>query len=197
MAMGIVSNTDFDSELNSFVQKREDKNESISLEDKLKKLGIVTENKGRGLGSVEVPNGLRKLIGIERITDGRTSALELGKDFGISPSSVSAYTTGATSTKSYDTKPNVGVIRNVKERISKKARIKLMQALTHITDEKLSNAKLKDVSGVARDMSAVIKNMEESNSDKVNVVNQNSPQFIFYSPKFNVESDYEVITVKE
>lgn len=201
MPMGIVSNDDFDSELNNLIPKKEsnEKNESSeSVEDKFKRLGILTPGRGRGDGNVEVPDALRRLIGIESLTDGRSSALSLANDFGISSSSVSAYSNGATSTSSYSDKPNGKTIRDAKERISKKARGKLLLALNHITDDKLACGKLTDVSAVARDMSAIIKNMDESTKGEVNGgTTMNSPQFVFYSPTITKESEYEVITVKE
>src|SRR5207249_11223360 len=90
---------------------------------------IVEINKpGRRLGDNNVPDSLRKIIGAESIESGRKAGLNLASHFGISPSSVSAYSHGSTGTTSYD-KPNEGLLNhmnNARERIIKRARGKLL-----------------------------------------------------------------------
>lgn len=183
MPMGIVSDKDFENEDSKLNPQPKPKSEVITIE------------KGRG-NNPEVPNGLRNIIGETAITDGRASALDLAKQFGLSPSSVSAYTQGATSTATYDVRPNEGVIRNTKEKIGKIARGKLMKALRNITDDKLESTSARDLSGIAKDMSAVVRNMEEEQSVKNNTVNT-GPTFVIYSPQFKKEEHFDVVTAKE
>lgn len=183
MAIGICSDEDFEKELNDLTGS--DKNQ-VSV--------IDLPSRGRGQGNNEVPEGLRKIIGEESIESGRTSALDLARNFGISDSSVSAYSVGATSTNRYNKPEFKNHINKVKEKIGKKARGKLLAALEEITPEKLASAKLRDVSGVARDMSVIIQNMEpaeEKSSD------QAGTQFIIYAPQFRQESSFDVIEVSE
>lgn len=190
MAMGIVSGKEFDSEftkLNS-EKKREESNSSSPNQ-----VEIIDMNRGRG-SNPEVPNSLRKIIGETSVTDGRQEALDLARNFGISPSSVSAYSNGATSTASYNEQPNVSDINKAKERVSKRARNKLMMALSHITEEKLEGSKARDLAGVAKDMSAVIRNMEPE-QNKVN--ESNGPTFVFYSPQTRKEDVFDVVYAKE
>jgi hypothetical protein len=192
MAMGIVSDIDFLSELsNSSVPVITTEQKELEPRAQI----IDSPPKGRGENNVEVPNTLRKLIGSEATTNGRESALELASNLGISPSSVSAYSQGATSTASYEDRPNLSLINQAKERISKRARGKLMLALHHITKEKLVDAKVKDLAGIARDMSAVIKNIEPEDNSPKNPMG--GPTFIFYSPQFRKEEHFEVIQAKE
>lgn len=182
-AMGIVSDDEFEKEISRI-------SPTCAPE-------IITIEKGRGEGNKAVPESLRKIIGETGELDGRQEALALAKMFDISDSSVSAYTNGATSTASYD-KPNAelkGHIDNTKERISKKARSRLFSALKHITEDKLAEAKLRDVSSVARDMAAIVKDMESESSGKDS--GQNKPQFIFYAPTFRKEETFETIYVRE
>lgn len=186
MPMGIVSDNDLEKELNNL-------NKSTT-KPKITAEIINNPDKGRQKGSVEVPNSLRNVIAGESIENGRGSALELAKNFDISPSSVSAYTNGSTSTSTYDTKPNGNKVQKVKDKISLKARKRLMSALNFITDDKLANAKLRDVSSVAKDMSAIVKNMESSGPIDLGA---NGPTFIFYSPKIVSEDRFKVINVKE
>ena len=156
---------------------------------------VNSPEKGRGTNNLEVPESLRKVIGDTSIVDGRASALKLAEQFGISPSSVSAYSNGATSTASYDdSNTSVGEhITKTKERISKRAQIKLMNALGQMTKDKFINAKLRDLSGVAKDMSGIIKDMSpESVGDT-----SNKPQFVFYSPQFKKEEHFETIIINE
>lgn len=189
MPMGIVSDKEFDLELER--NKIREKSNSIPIN----KPEVIDINKGRGNGNIQVPESLRKVIGETSITDGRREALQLGQSFGISASSVSAYANGSTSTASYDERPNVDVINQAKEKISKKARGKLFLALSKITSEKLDETKPRDLAGIAKDMSAIVKDMEpETKADKGNGGNVN---FVFFAPQMRSEDSYEKIHVKE
>jgi hypothetical protein len=179
--MGIVSDEDFEKEINKVT-----KAEIIPLPEK-----------GRGNGNKEVPESLRKIIGETNELDSRTEALALARMFDISDSSVSAYSNGATSTTTYN-QPNPDLknhIDNTRERIQKKARGRLFDALKHITEEKLASANVKAVSGVARDMAAIIKDMEPEKGS--NESDKQKPQFVFYAPQFRDERSFDVIHVKE
>jgi predicted transcriptional regulator len=192
MGMGIVSDEDFDAEvLNSAV--------ADSPIPSINPTGVVInplDRPGRSDGDMNVPDSLRKIIGETSELDGRPSAIALAKEFGISPSSVSAYANGSRSTKSYDKQPNLSHINNAKERISKKARIRLMKALNHITDDKLEGSKAVDLASIARSMSGIVKEMEpEIPKDPLD--GKSGPTFIFYSPQVKEEKHYDVITVRE
>lgn len=183
MAMGIVSNDDFQNELGKLcpIQSNETK-------------GVIKDiERGRPIGGLEVPNALRKVIGEESAINGRNSALDLAAQFGISPSSVSAYSKGAHSTASYDTRPDISHITTAKLKIASKARNRLVMALNSLTQEKIDSAKVKDVSSVAKDMAAVIRVMEPEKSNS----ESNGPTFIFYSPHLRQEQNFETIIVKE
>lgn len=183
MPMGIVSDSDFQSEL-----KKNQTN--VPSEVTIKPI-----ERGRGNGNVEVPDSLRKVIGETSITDGRQEAVDLAKSFGISPSSVSAYANGATSTSSYADQPNKSHVTEAKERIAKRARGKLMLALTHLTQDKLKDANARTLAGVAKDMSAVVKNMEPEIAKDTSP--SNGPQFVIYAPQYRDERHFEVVQAKE
>ena len=187
MGMGIVSDSDFNSEAVKIVDELKHKTPDIKGE-------IVDTTKGRG-NNPQVPNSLRNIIGETAVTDGRQQALELAASFGISGSSVSAYTNGATSTSSYNDKPNQPVIGQAKLRIANRARHKLMSALKHITDDKLAASDAKELSSVAKDMSAVVKHMEEAVTDGAKV--NSGPTFVFYSPQTRKEEVFDVVHAKE
>lgn len=183
MAMGIVSDDEFEKEIS--------RNSTQRAPD------ILPIERGRGEGNKAVPESLRKIIGETNEVDSRQEALALARMFDISPSSVSAYANGATSTASYDNpdKELKNHIDETKNRIQKKARSRLFSALKHITEDKLKDAKLRDVSGVARDMAAIVRDMEPEN--KGNGEGKQAPQFIFYAPQFRDERTFETIHVKE
>jgi hypothetical protein len=185
MPMGIVSDKDFEKEVDNSVPSKESPVTTV----------IEPINRGRGAGNVEVPDSLRAVIGDEAITNGRQSAVELATRFGISPSSASAYGVGATSTSSYAERPNGKVIKEAKERIAKRARGKLMRALNKITDDKLESANAKDLAGIAKDMSAIVKTMEPD--DRGIPQNNNGPTFVFYAPQMRSEEQYAVVHTKE
>ena len=158
---------------------------------------IDIPSKGRSEGDVNVPDSLRQIIGEEAVINGRQAALDLAADFGISPSSVSAYTHGATSTTTYH-EPSKSIISHInksRDRAIKKASKVMVGALGAITQDKLDYTDAKDLSGIAKDMSVIIKNLEpqkEVPSDQ-----SASPQFVIFAPTFRQENSFESITVNE
>jgi len=190
MPIGIVSDLHFDEEL-----KRLNGGKTKEIKD-----AVVIEPPARGRkeGDVNVPDSLRKIIGETAVIEGRQAALDLAKDFGISPSSVSAYANGATSTTTYDT-PKQSIIQHINKsraRVSKKAQRVLRGALDAITQEKLDYADAKDLAAIARNMSGVIKDMEPPAETKVTEEGK-GPQFVIYAPQFRDERSFEVIQVTE
>lgn len=187
MPMGIVSDEDF---------KKERDNSSPDRRPLEKPSAVVVDTtRGRGVGNVEVPDSLRKIIGETSVTDGPAEATQLAANFGISRSSVSAYANGATSTASYDDTPNKNIIKEAREKISRKARGKLMLALRSLTPEAIAMAKAKDIAGIAKDMSAVIRSMEEKSSHDDS--GPKGPTFIFYSPQTRKEETFDVVFTRE
>lgn len=200
MGMGIVSDKSFDREFlpDSAVPTPSDTISSTNTNTEDKGVVIESNPRGRGIDSTEVPNSLRNLIGDESQTYGRQSAIELAQSFGISPSSVSAYNAGATSTATYNDRPNSGAVRRSRERIAKRARGKLFMALNRITEEKLDAANVKDLSMIAKDMSTIIRNVEPMDETKdKNINNNNGPTFVFYSPQIRREDTFTVVQGRE
>lgn len=205
MGMGIVSGKDFDLESSKLIKpvpSNTDSHESISNNDspnnaQAKIEPIITP--GRKAHDVNVPDSIRNLIADTSVSEGRPAALALAESLGISSSSVSAYSRGATSTASYDTpKAQIKLVSDAaKLRVAKRARSKMMQALHHITPDKLENAKLRDLAGVARDMSVIIKNMEPEKEKETGNINNNGPQFVFFAPKFESEAAYPAVHSRE
>lgn len=202
MPLGIVSDDDFLLELERLKSGKKEREEKKNTEpNRNEKEGeaeeannkVISISRGRGENNIEVPDSLRALIASTAIESGRAEALSLAKQFGISPSSVSAYTNGATSTASYhDPAPELKQkINNTKERLGKIARGKLALSLRHITEEKVAEAKLRDIASVAASMASVIKQMEpdsdRNNSTQVNIV--------LYAPKLKSESQYDTIDI--
>lgn len=175
---GIVDDSSFEQQLES-------------LNKPIQRATVVNIQRGR-VGK-EVPVELKKLVASDSING--VSASELSKQFGISPSSISAYKNDATSTKTYH-EPDAELKESndkVRTDITNSARSKLLQALETITPEKLNDTKVRDAAGIAKDMSAIIKNLEPESHEK----NQLNQQFIFYAPKTKQESDFEVIEARE
>ena len=193
MAMGIVSDNDFGKEINNTTPRAQ--KSIIPLNPSVNAEVIDIPSPGRKEGDVNVPNSLRQVIGESSFTDGRQEAVALASNFGISPSSVSAYARGAKSTASYDETPNNSIVASSRNRVQKRAMNRLMDAMKHITPDKLANAKARDLAGIAKDMSAVIKQMEPDSEPAS--AGQNQPQFLVYAPQFRDERSYEVIYAKE
>lgn len=180
MPLGIVSDSDFEIELQQ-------------SEPKQKADVIPMPTPGRKEGDNNVPDSLRKIIGETSQIDGRQEALALASHFGISPSSVSAYANGSTSTDSMDKRPNLPHINKAKEVIAKQARNKLRAALNHITNEKLEDSKAVDLASIARSMSGIVKEMEPEEV----VEKKDGPSFVVYSPQFKQENHYEIIQSRD
>lgn len=189
MPLGIVNDNEWEEELNKLSIARV----PVSFDN----ARVVTPLPlGRGEGNREVPEVLRKIIGESALENGNAETLEnLAAPLGISASSISAYKKGATSTASYN-EPQRALVDHtqiVRNRISRRASRKLNDALGMITTEKMQDAKLKDLSTLAKDMSTIMKNMEH-NEDSSN----NKPtNIIFVAPRVKHEEQYETITVNE
>ena len=188
MPIGLVSDLEFEKELESH----------LPVSQKRVPSSDPSNERGRKEGDVNVPESLRKIIGETSVIDGRQSALELASQFGISASSVSAYAVGATSTKTYDS-PSQEIVKHINKsraRAVKKASHVLNSALAAVTQEKLDYTDARDLSGIAKDMSVIIKNLEPQHvPDEGNA--KQTPQFILYAPTFRDERTFETITVQE
>jgi transposase len=146
--------------------------------------------KGRQEGTKETPEVIRKLVA-DAAMDG-APAKDIAETYGVSESSVAAYKNGVTSTTQYN-KGNGGSLTDFvdgkRDKIKTRAQNKLLLALKHITDEKLSEAKVSDLSTIAANMSRVV---EKTMPKEQSVVNNN---IVFYSPKQISKENFEAIDV--
>lgn len=191
MAIGVVSSEDFDSEL--------DRAEKSPVPE-LKRSQIIDLPKGgRASGDNNVPQAIREIISETSVEENRASALAFAKMFDVSPSSVSAYSNGSTSTASYNkqNKQLADKLTKAKLRVANRARHRLNLAIENITEDKLSEANLKDLALVAKSMSGVIKDMEPSVTERNGDVNFNGPSIVMYNPGFAKESNFDTIDVQE
>jgi predicted transcriptional regulator len=191
MPVGLVSDSDFENELSrlSGVKK-----ESHPTTPEI----VEMDQKGRKEGDTNVPDALRQIIGEDAVINGRQSALGIARMFGLSDSSVSAYAQGATSTASYH-EPKSSFINHIQKsraRASKKAGKVLDAALGAITQEKLDYTDAKELSGIAKDMSVIIRNLDPPSSSD-SPVTTNQPQFVIFAPQFRDERSFDHITVQE
>lgn len=185
MPMGIVSDDEFEKELNRTI-----------VQDDVKIPEVIPMTRpGRSNGDKNVPDGLRKIIGETSEIEGRAEALALAEQFGISPSSVSAYANGSTSTASMNKTPNREYINGAKDRVSKKAMKRLLKSIDSITDDKLEGAKATDLASIAKSLSGVIKDMEPE--EDANKGDANKPAFIIFAPQVHQENHYEVTKARE
>lgn len=187
MPIGIVSDDDFNKEL-----------EHLSGTTKPGGSVVIEKKKGRAEGETNVPDSLRKIIGEESVINGRASAVELASALGISPSSVSAYAHGATSTASYN-EPKQSIIEHInkgRRRGIARATTVMNAAMRAITQEKLDYTDADKLSGIAKDMSAIIKNLEPKQPEG-GEGGKSTPQFVVFAPQFRDERTFESITIQE
>jgi len=198
MPIGIVSDADLQRELKSYTPAKPLVVVGTLLppEPEISAEVVVKEKKGRKDGDVNVPDSLRAIIGEEALLNGRSSAVALAGEFGISPSSASAYAVGATSTSSYNAPKQsiLSVINKSRERATRRAAKTLNAALGSITQEKLDYMDADKLSGVAKDMSVIIKNLEPKQVESSGAA---QPQFTIYAPQFRDERSFEFIQVTE
>ncbi len=191
MPIGIVSDEEFNVEVERLER---------SPVPELKPAQVIDiPRPGRNEGDNNVPDSLRALIADDKVQNGRRSATQFAKMFDVSPSSVSAYSNGATSTASYD-KANprlASALRQSKDRITKKASKILNKTFENITEDKLMEADLKDLALVAKTMSGIIKDMEPASERKDAGVNINGPSIVMYNPGFAKESSFETVQAPE
>lgn len=183
MPMGIVTDEDWEKEKAAL--------ERISVPMPLPPK-IIEQNIGRGIGSTEVPEEIRKVIGEVGILDSN-GAKNLAESLGISRQQASAYSNGATSLATYN-KPDKdlnGFLRKRKAKIAGKASSVLRDALSEITIDRLANAKLSEVADVASKMAGIIKNMEEPVDDSKDKKQQQN--FVIFAPMIKSEDKFEVI----
>lgn len=183
MSIGIVSDADFEKELEQLKPRER-------VEANKNELKIVNIERGRG-DKLETPENLRKVIA-ECAINNEARAANLAKIFNISPASVSAYKNGATSTASYNN-PNESLVKHtnsVRTKISTRATKRIMMALKHITEDKIQDAKLKDIAALAKDMSSIVKNIDPDN--RVND-GRSSITYHIYAPRVKSEEEYEVV----
>ncbi len=146
--MGIVSDQDFEKEIDSF---------SIPIKPVEKKSNVIDIAKGRPEGKKEVPQPIRALIAEEAICGASPDSIK--EQFNTSLSSISAYKNDATSTASYHN-PNALLKKAndiLRDEVSSAARGRLMSAIRALDDKKISEAKARDIAGIAKDMSSIMK----------------------------------------
>lgn len=184
MPMGIVSEADFNKEIKKIP----------SQESPLPISGQVREiEKGRTKGKENTPDIVREVVA--ELALEKTPAKVLAKEFNISQSSVSAYRVGAHSTATYE-QPNPFLTKHIDEhrdKLIKKAKSKLDFALESITPTKLDETSAVGLSAIAKNMSAIVKDLEPQVPEE----NKNNIQFIFMAPKMRDENSYDVIEVGE
>lgn len=182
-------NRAFDSTNNA---NNNDNEKAKILDTKLGPSAVIIESKlGRG-PTKEIPSSVRNVIAGESISG--TSAKVIQNEFPISQSSISAYKRGSTSLATLDNKDSSLVEHNnkLRHKISNSARNRLILALKHITEDKLSSAKVRDAASVAKDMSVIVKNMNEQSEQS-----QTNVQFIIHRPRMKELSEFEVIDVSD
>lgn len=192
MAIGIVNDDELQAELDRL-------NGSIKKEPVVQPVVIEEiEKGGRNEGDVNVPDSLRQIIGETSVIDGRQDALALANMFGISASAVSAYAKGSTSTASYDSpaKSIISHINKSRQRYTKKAGKVLHEAMQKIDENKLNDMSAKELAGIAKDMSVVIKNLEPQQAAP-GEDGQKTPQFVIFAPQFRDERTFPTMVLEE
>ena len=188
MPIGIISQEDFNKELHNSNHK----NVITNIPARSDQVIIIDEiPKGRN-GKPEVPAEIRSLIAQEALLG--VSNKYLAREFNVSESSVSAYKNGATSTTTYDTGNKDLKKRNniFRDRIVKKASRIALKTLSVIDEGEVAKLGPRDQMALAKDASAIVKNMTPEVDD-----NQSNVNYIFFAPKQKEEEDFDVQVLPE
>ena len=144
--------------------------------------------RGRSKGAKGIPDFLRPIIGASVKFSGLKETQEA---FGVSHATASTLANGKVTY--CDTTREVPELQSKVDEIvgnaQEKAAERLMSALGFITDDKLAQAKARDLSGIAADMSRVI---EKTSPKSANLAGAN---IVIYAPVQKSEDSYEVIEV--
>ncbi len=172
MAMGIVSDADLNKE-----------KASGSI--------VNIQKPGRKENDKNVPEAIRKAIADTVIESGRSEALQIADLFGVSPSSVSAYSSSRTSTAHNKESDKSLRDSNTEKRdgIVKKAQSALTDAIAQITEAKLSNLNAVECSQVAKNMAGIVKDFSPELKDVVNI----EQKLVLFAPMPIAEEKFAVI----
>lgn len=212
MPLGIVSDSDFESEINnsgvdiinSTVNKNEvtseprtsnPSSELIQEENPIITSDVLTMKRvGRHNDVNNVPMSLRKVLSEEHAVNGFQNAKKLADSLGgLSQPTLSTYGRGQVSNgQSNDDMLNY--LNGRKTKISKRALNKLNLALSLIDEDKMLGCDVKELSSVAKDMAIVAKQMEPSVKEDEK---KDPVQFHFYSPTIKQENHYDTVVAKD
>lgn len=174
MPLGIISDEAFAEEL----ERLEKKNGNAEVKD--------LERKGRKEEIPNIPKEIRKTIA-DCAVDGESRKVIAGA-FGISEPTVTNIKNGHGASNE-DIQEHV---RDRRDKITSRASNKLLVALRQLTENKIADASAREIAGVAKDMSQIIRNLEPQ--DKNSSVTGN---FVFFAPSGTKKiEDYEVIEAR-
>lgn len=190
MAIGLVDDALFEQELAKLnIPADKDKSATYEVPN-----AIVRDPKplGRGEGTKNVPEPVRELVA-ELAING-VPHKEISQALQVSQSSISAYQKGATSTATIDTPVErlANHVKQLKLGIATKAKEKLDSALDNITDDKIKDLSANKLGQLARDMSSIVKDMSDDDTD-----NERPVQVVFFSPRPTSRNEYDVIVANE
>lgn len=201
MAMGVVSDDDFEAAAQQSNKRKSEPEPSVPEKTvpSAASQPLIQSNPdnvirrpfhGRNPNDNNVPSIVREIIA----DDTQKTGAQLAQTFGVSESSVSAYQHGNTSTASYD-KPDdklKQVVTQRRERINRKSNRALIRVLNKLdSDEfeaKLDECKPTELSTVAVNISRVVQS-----SDAASDVSVKQQNIIFYAPTPVKTDSFEVI----
>jgi hypothetical protein len=204
MALGIVTDTDFEKELNNSSHTTKTVMTDIPPRASNSEVIIPTivENPsvGRTPDVSNVPQSLRKILAETHAVEGLGRAQELANSLipgGISQPTLSTYGNGQISRgnhKSSESNDLLNYVNGRKTKITKRALNKINLAMSLMDEDKLNSCDAKELSAITKDMAQVVKHMEpEQREDR-----KSEPvQFIMYAPQVRTENNYDVVVAKD
>ena len=162
---------------------------------------LVPKKLGRKKGSKTVPPLVKELAGAAaHFSDPKVVAAE----FGLSPAQVTLYkqgktTAGAAPNPVLQKAVNQSVtevksaVQTIQNKIHKKALKKLSRTLDFVSVDKLTDAKLRDVSAAVRNLSHAAQVLDPEAGKKQS---DHGPQVVFYAPQVKTEDDYDHVKIR-
>ena len=184
MPLGILTDKEFEDELNSLNGNKPIKETEVARIEKM-------PTSGRNEGDTNKPETLRQVIAECKINGADDKAIM--EAFKTSTSSIHAYSNGKNSTASDHANDKLAkFVKNARNSITRKASRRLISALDQITDDKISELKANEISVLAKNMSSIINDMQEKNT---NIDNSMNAQFVIFAPPQKPIDRYDVIEV--
>lgn len=147
-----------------------------------------SKGSGRTVGATQIPDALRGIIASHTTL---TSSVQAARDFGISTSAAysmsQGYRGGMAPSNNFDQKI-IDKRNELLDSAADKAMDKMLLAIGLINNDNLKDAKVRDISAVAKDMASIVEKVRAKNDD-----GKKQGNIVIVAPTLRDESHFQVV----